>query len=206
MKLVLFSVLFSVVSLAGTKLEIPLEGFYFTDHKEVKVNVPKLNQELKKRGLAGLPEVVVVGENPEAFWKVIQKRIRAANEALGREMHFNLYDDGYGEGTLYKMTVCYRGNLTDVPDVIDSMLGNFLDPDQGILAMAAGKKKVIRDEAFKSRAGLKKRFDSEYETNLANIDRWLDYDAKSDTAVVMSDYGPQGDGTELELTEIPPCE
>ena len=190
---------------AATKLEIPLTGYYFVNNKEMTLNITKLNSELHKIGLDGLPESIVIGPNPKAFWNVIMNRLEVANKALGREMRLGIYDDNYGEGYIYKMTMCYRGDLAGVPKLIESMNGNFLNPNQGILAIAAGNTKVILDDAFKSRDGLKERFDSEYESNLRNINKWLKYDAKSLTAIVMSDYGEQGDGTELELTAIPPC-
>ncbi len=185
----------------STRLEIPLEGQYYVNNKEIKVDILKLNKELNRRGLDGLPEVVVINKKPAPYWKLIVKRVIAANAALKREMSFNLVD----YRNIYELSICYRGNIEDVPALIDAMNGNFLSEYQGILAIGAGKKKVIHDETFKSRAGLKKRFDVHYEGNLEQINRWLEYDSKSKTALVMSDYGQNGDGTELEVTEITPC-
>lgn len=196
------ALLLSSLGLSATKIEIPLEGHYYVNHREVKVNIKKLNKELSRLGLDGLPEVLVIGSNPKAFHKIIEKRVEAANEALNRDMNFNVVHDGY----IFRMQLCYRGNITDVPDLIAAMRGNFLHPDQGILAIGAGQRKVVNDEAFHSREGLKVRFDSEYEPNLPTINQWLGYKATSKKALVMSDYGPQGDGTELEATEIPPCQ
>jgi hypothetical protein len=109
------------------------------------------------------------------------------------------------EGHIYELSICYRGQVEDVPALIQAMVGNFLNAEQGILAIAAGKKKLIEDESFKSRSGLKERFGDEYEGRLTTINQWLNYDSKSKTAIVMSDFGPQGDGTELKLSKIPPC-
>ena len=103
------------------------------------------------------------------------------------------------------MTLCYRDDISGIPDLIEKLRGNFLHREEGILAIGTGRTRSIYDEAFKSRQGLKERFEGEYETNIENINKWLNYSPKSKTALVMSDYGPQGDGTELEATEIPPC-
>ncbi len=191
----------TVASAAETKLEVKLESSYFVDNKEVLVDIPALNKELNAIGLAGLPELVIISKNPKAYAAVIEKRIAAANEALGRDMRFNLIDDGY----IYNLRLCYRGPIAGVPALIEAMLGNFLREDQGILAIAAGDQRVINDEAFHSRDGLKERFDGLLETHRKEISKWLKYKKTSTTVLVMSDYGPQGDGTELEATEIPLC-
>jgi len=146
------------------------------------------------------------GKNPEAYAKLLEKRVDAANEKLGREMHFNFYNQGSGETYIFKMTLCYRGDISGIPGLIEKLRGNFLHPEEGILAIGAGQKKAVYDKAFKSRNGLKERFGDEYETNITNINKWLNYSSGSKTALVVSDYGPQGDGTELEVTEIPSCE
>jgi len=206
MKVTLFSMILSAFSFGTTRLEFKLEGYYFPQkNKMTKVNVPALNKQLKKLGLDGLPEIITVGENPEAYWRVLKDRIEAANKALDREMHFNFDHDGHGNGYFYQHAWCYRGDITGIPDRIQTMLRNFLEEEQGILAIGAGSKKVIYDDSFKSREGLKRRFEGEYQTNIENINKWLNYKKSSDTALVMSDYGPQGDGTELEATNVPPC-
>ncbi len=208
MKLLLVSLLLSASTAfaAKTTLELPLTGYYYLNNKEVKLNIPQLNKKLKAKGVAGLPEVIVIRSNPRAFHNLLTNRAQAASEALGQKLIFNVADEGYGENYLYNWeNICYRGAITEVPQLINSMLGNFLNPDQGILAIGAGSKKEIFDDAFKSREGLKQRFDSEYETNLKDINMWLGYKANSKTALVMSDLGPQGDGTELYATQIPPC-
>jgi len=188
------------------KINLPVRGYYFENNKEVVINIPKLNKELQKLGLAGIPEVVTLGKNPAAFYKVIEKRVIAANEALNREMIFNVADNGYSEGHLYQWeNACYIGDITAIPALIESLLGNFVYEDDGILAIGAGSTKVIKDEAFKSRDGLKERFQGEYETNLKEINAWLGYKKTDKTAIVMSDLGQNGDGTELYLTKIPAC-
>jgi len=190
---------------AETTLEFPLTGYYFENNKEIKIKVSKLNKELNQANLDGLPETVVVGGDPAPYWKLLLKRIRAGNEKLGREMHFYFYDSDYGEGAIYKLALCYRGKISDVPALIESMNENFLNPDQGILAIAAGKKKVINDKAFKSEKALRSRFGDDYQAVEESAKKWLNYDEKSDVALVMSDYGGNGDGTELEVNEIMPC-
>ncbi|MBI3535002.1 MAG: hypothetical protein HY072_05905 [Deltaproteobacteria bacterium] len=203
----IFLLLLSVSAYAaGTKLEISVEGYYFDDNKEFVVDIQKLNIELNHKGLDGLPETAVVGENPKAYWNVLTKRVEAANKALNCEMHFNIYDDGYGEGEIYKLTMCYRGAMSGVTKLIKTMYGNFLNPNQSVLAIACGNKKSISDKAFKSREGLKKRFGVNYKANLTNINKWLKYNKNDNTVLIMSDYGSDGDGSELEATYIPPCE
>jgi hypothetical protein len=197
----------SFTAFAGeVKIKMPVTGYYYKNNKEVKIDIPKLNKELNKLGLAGIPEVVTIGKNPAAFYKVIEKRAIAANEALGREMIFNVADNGYSEGHIHQWeNVCYIGDITAMPELVNSLRGNFVYEDDGILAVGAGSRKEIYDESFKSRDGLKERFQGEYETNLKEINAWLGYKKTSKIALIMSDYGPQGDGTELIATEIPAC-
>ena len=206
MKTILALILFNTLAFAKVSLEVPVVGYRWINHKSQNISVAKMNKELAKLGLDGIPEVVTVSQNPERFYKVLERRFEAAKERLQWDMHFNIWADGTGDNYLYKWeNVCYRGEITEVPALIKSMQGNFLNQDEGLLAFGAGPKKVIEDEAFKSSEGLKERFDSEYENLEAEIDQWLNYSSKSKTVLVMSDYGPQGDGTELEVTEIPPC-
>jgi hypothetical protein len=191
---------------ATVTIDLPVTGYYFENNREVAVDVPKLNKELNQLGLDGIPEVVTMGKNPGAFHAVILKRVQAANEKLGRNMIFNVADDGYSEGHLYQWEkACYKGNIEAIPALIKSLRGNFLYEDESVLGIRAGAKEEILDDAFKSKSGLKERFGDEYENNERTINSWLNYKKTSKTALIMSDLGPNGDGTELYKTEIPPC-
>lgn len=190
---------------AVTKIELKIGAYEFANRSIKRVDIAMLNKALKDKGLDGIPEVAEIGSNPKAFWKLLDNRLKAANSALGRDIHFDHYDDRYGGGHIYDMELCYKGPLEGVPEQVERMRGNFMNDEESVLAMAAGSKKIIIDDAFKSRQGLKDRFEDEYTTNLAEINSWLNYPRTSNKALIMSDYGVQGDGTELRATEVPAC-
>ncbi len=196
----------SAISAGSATIDLPVTGYYYENNREVPIDIPKLNKELNKLGLDGIPEVVTMGKNPGAFHAVIMKRVKAANEKLNREMVFNVADEHYSQGHVRQWEhACYKGTITGLVGLIESLRGNFLYQDESILGIRAGAGEKIFDPAFKSKAGIKKRFGDEYEPNETAIDAWLTYKKTSKTALVLSDLGEQGDGTELYATEIPPC-
>jgi hypothetical protein len=179
-----------------TTLEFDLTGVTYVNNKEVKISVPKLNKTLAQEGLAGLPERIVVSATSQPYHKVLMSRIEAANKVSKTELRFVI--DG---GFFYEFPeICYRGEASEVPEVLKSLAGTFWNADQGILAFRYGKKKLVEADQFKTDAALKKN----YEESDA-VDVWLNYDTDSDAVLLMCDLGPEGDGTELYAIPISPC-
>jgi len=196
----LASTAISMASIAEkTTLEFELQAITYVNNREVKVNIADLNRTLEQRGLSGLPEIVIVSENAKPYWKVLMKRIEDANRVVETQMLFSI-----NSGYLYEYpAVCYRGAISGVVKVIDGMSDNFLTSEQGILAIRYGKTKIIRSDEFKS----EKKLRAYYEGNAdEEVNAWLDFDEISKSVLVMSNLGPQGDGTELYATKIKPCE
>lgn len=181
----------------ATTLRFDNVGVYYQNNKEYKIDIQALNKSLKKAGLAGLPERIVVSPNAAPYGHLLLKRIEAAEKAMNEDYHF-VIENGY----LYEYpSICYRGDVADVPKIIDSMTGTFLSDEQGILAMRYQEKTIIRDDRFKSESDLKEAFDGgNHET-----ETWLNYDIDSKDLLLMSDLGAQGDTTELYARVIRPC-
>ncbi len=198
--LVLFVSIFQIIVSAeswATTLEFDLTGVFYKNNRELQIDVPKLNRSLAKKGLDGLPEKIVVGKNAKAYGKLLLNRIEAANKGATEELRF-VIDNGY----LYEYPpICYRGDATDVPAIMNGMLDTFLNSEQGILALRYGKETIIHDDRFKSKASLNEAFEGGNNETKA----WLNFDQHSRSVLVMSDLGPQGDGTELYTTYIKPC-
>ncbi len=183
---------------ARTSVEFPLKGYTFINHKEVKIDVAKLNRTLKYAGSEGLPELVIVGKYPEPFWKVLTKRIEAANKISKTELRFVIESGYYYEYP----EICYRGMAAEAVEILDAMLGNFLNEEQGVLAVRYGKTKIVKSDFFKTEKALREAYE---ENDSREVAEYLDFDGKNGDILVMSDLGPQGDGTELYATRIKVC-
>lgn len=195
LSLILGATLFAVEK---TTVEFALTGVTYVNNKEVKLDIAKLNKTLAKQGLEGLPEIIVVSQNAKAYWRVLMKRIEAANKVAATEMTFPINSGYYYEFP----ELCYRGKTEEVVGVLDGMLGSFLNDGQGVMAYRHGETQVVRVDDFKSEKALKDRYGDENENE---VKAWLKYKKTSKSVLVMSDLGAQGDGTELYATSVKPC-
>ncbi len=185
-------------ALAGIWLEYPLKATYYVKDKERSLDLAKMNTKLKAAGEKPLPEKITVGLDSAKFFEDLSKRIEAAQELWPQELTFNV-DRAY----LNDLTdICYHGNPLAVMKLLDKMSGKFFHDEQGHYAYRVGKiKKVLDDDNFGPDSELHERFPDHPET----VDDWLNYDKKSSVILVISNWGPQGDGTELLPTWIPRC-
>ncbi len=193
----LFTLLVLGASANATTLEFDVTGVYYIKNRQHKIDVEKFNASLKKLNLDGIPQRAVVNERAGPFGKLLINRIEAAEKALGQEYHF-VIEYGY----FYEFpTICYRGQNSDVPAILEAMTGTFLSDEQGILAIRYKDKTLITDDNFSSAAKLNEA----YEGGNDETEIWLNYDKRKDDVLVMSNLGPQGDGTELYATFIKAC-
>ncbi len=196
-----------------TKLEFKLKGTYYVKRLEKfkKVNLKALNKKLISLHPAELPENVElpekiqVGKNAKLYWDILVKRIEAANQVVSDKMWFNITDD---RDLREYSPICYRGKSSDVPAILKSFQngsnGNFMRGDAGLLAIRYGETIEIyhNDEVFNSEEKLKELYAAD---NADEVNDWLRYDKSSDVVLVMTDFGGQGDGTELISTFIEKC-
>jgi hypothetical protein len=196
----ILSIVISTFAFAADKTTIEFELIATTikKNKEVKVNITTLNNKLKKKGLDGLPHTIVVNSQSKPYWNKLKARIDAAQTVSQTKLYFAI-DNGY----FYQYpTLCYRGEISGVVDVIDGMQNGFMTNEQGILAIRYGDTEIKRSDEFKSEETLKEYYGEDREDEIAE---WNDFDTKSDDVLVMSNLGPQGDGTDLYATTISPC-
>ncbi|MBI1859865.1 MAG: hypothetical protein HYR96_02980 [Deltaproteobacteria bacterium] len=185
-----------------TTVEFNLTGVTFVrKNRELPLKMVNVNKKLKKKGLDGLPSWLAVNKNAIAYWKILMKRVEDANKAgiYKSELLFTI-DHGY----FYQYPpMCYRGKIEEVVPVIDGMMkDNFLTSEQGIFAIRWGSQTDIRDDSFKSEKAINEYFDGMNEEEIAE---WVNFDKRSKNVLVMSNLGPQGDGTDLYATTIKPC-
>ncbi len=191
---------FTQLSFAAEKttIEFQLRGEEYIQNSSKEFPIKFLNKELKAKGLPEFPDVVVFGKTDVPYQKKLMKDFEKANKALKREIQPNI-DNKY----FYELpTIRYRGNTSEVMGVIKALLGSVLHPEQGIQAARFGKTKIIyyKDQFFGNNAEIRKGLEENGQGKTMKI--WDNYDTKSDTVLIMSDYGPQGDGTELTATQI----
>lgn len=202
MKTLLFSsaLILSFGVSAQTTIEFPLTGEIYKGSGSVELEVKGINTELRAKKLRPLPELVVWGKSNQRQWKSLIAHVELAKKTLNKDIDVVL-DRGY----FYEFpAICYRGATSEVPEVIESLMGTVLHPDQGIQALKYGKVKVVHygSEFFENN---KERMQEMLEYNPGEVKLWLNYNKTSDTVLILSDYGPQGDGTELTATEIKRC-
>jgi len=191
----------------ATKIEFPLVATEVKEHDLIEVPLASLNEELKLRHLPGFPETAVFGKKDKPWAEKLKKRTVDAAQALHRDLH--LY--AYGTSGLYLHEVptpfCYRGKPSDVPGIVQALMGTVFHPDQGIQAVRYGKVKKVMPDFRKDFFDTVQSVREEDEENNPNeVAAWDGYDEDSDSVLIMSDLGPEGDGVELYATRIPRCE
>jgi hypothetical protein len=197
------------VGFAADKDKTTIE-FKLTGNEYVKVKgkgkfktvyLYKLNKVLRTNNLPTFKMKVVFDKGGKVKWQEIMDQLEKTNKVLKREIQL-VMDNGY----IYEFpAICYRGKTEDVPEIITSLMGSVFQDEQGIQAIRHGEKKIIYWDGFFETATAEAR--EEYTVNNPDdVAQWNNYDKKSDTVLVMSDLGPQGDGTELYSTEIKRCQ
>ena len=107
-------------------------------------------------------------------------------------------------------TMCYRGQAKDVPALIDEMMSSDESPlhrDQGIQAIRFEDTMLIFTAGQFYATTQEEDIADDYRVNQEEeIKEWESYDTyRNKDVLILSDLGPQGDGTELYLTVIKPC-
>lgn len=201
MKSLLFSagLLLSTAASAVTTLEFHLTGEIYKGMDVEEMNLNLINEELKVKKARPLPDTVVCGKDHIKSWKKLMTQVKLARKILKKEIHV-VPDHGY----LYQFpTICYRGLSSEVPEVVESLMGTILHSDQGIQGLKYGPVKVVHESNFFENS--KERLKGMLKHNPHEVKMWLNYKKSSDSVLLLSDYGAHGDGTELIATEIKRC-
>ena len=137
--------------------------------------------------------------DPTAYQKTLRENLENAKAIIPQEIFSPILSGYYYEYP----EMCYRGQPNEATRILQSMLGNFLTPEQGMIAIRYGKTIKILWNDFESDPEVRQNYIENGNEDL--LQAWDDYDKNSDDIVVLSDLGPQGDGTELYRTEIKRC-
>lgn len=184
-----------------TTIEFELTAETYTASSKKEFSLASLNKKLKAAGVKEFPKTQAFGMDSQKTWDGLMKQVKAANKALKMELH-PIFEKGY----FYEFpTMCYRGEAEDVQYVIRAMMENVLHGDQNIDGIRARDSKWIHwmSEFFETNEEMREaQMDN---GNEVEMKMWDEYDIKSQTVLVISGYGPQGDGTEMTATEIKPC-
>ena len=200
---ILASLFLSSAALAATvksSIEFNMTAEYYLNNELKKIDIPALNTSLKEKGLEELPEKVIVSADPASYQKVLSDRLENAKAIIPQEIYSPILSGYYNEYP----EICYRGKAKKASKILSSMLGNFLNGDQGVIAVRYGKTVEVLWHEFKDDPEIRQNYSDNGYDDLLND--WDNYDKNSDTIVVLSDLGPQGDGTELYSTEVKRCQ
>lgn len=178
-----------------TQIEFPLTVTELIAHKVVAVPMSSLNLDLSAHQMEKFPERAVFGKKDRALAKAIQERL----DNVGKTLQRKLYLYSYGTLGYYLHHVpqpfCYRGKASEVLTVIRALMGVVFNENEGFLGVRYGKTKkfLTHEQDFGQR--------SDQEAAV-----WDNYDTTSNAVLLMSDLGPEGDGTELYSLLIPSCQ
>lgn len=190
----------STAAAAQTTIEFKLTGEVHRSQASTKLDVTSVNQQLKKLKSPQFPEVLVWGKNSQRAWEKLIGGLKTANKALKLDIEL-IAEQGY----FYEFpAICYRGKASEVPEVIESLMGTVFHPDQDISAVKFGAVKIVHNPAtfFETNS---KRMKLLRRANPKDMKKWFSYSRGSSSVLVLSDFGPQGDGSELIATEISRC-
>lgn len=161
------------------------------------VYLPSLNTKLAQAGLPGFKPKLTFKANESAKYAKFVEQVEKAGKKLNREIE--VLDKGYLNSA---PTLCYNGKPEDVLKIVQSLTTAFHE-DMGIQGVRYKNKKVfIYDQTFENDEDIRQN----YEDNSPEaLQAWKKYKTTSDAVLILSDFGPEGDGTELFDTEIKRC-
>ncbi|MDH4466471.1 MAG: hypothetical protein QE271_00315 [Bacteriovoracaceae bacterium] len=189
-----------------SSIEFTLTGREVINHAYQEIKMASLNPELKKKNLPPFDKKLVFKKDEskkvvQAKIETIVKNLENFNQAFGRKTELYVWNAYFYE--LPKL--CYRGKIEDVKTITEQLMGTLLHPDQGIQGIKYLDKKFITypEEFFENNIDSRANYiDNGYRRA---IGAWENFDSKSEKVLILSDYGPQGDGTELTATQISRC-
>lgn len=189
---------FSVV--AADSLVVTLTARQYSEVNGWKViKLPSLNAKLKKAGLAEFPATVTLTKKDGDVWMKYVDLLETANEKLKAKYEI-LPDDNL----IYGSAICYNGATAGVLKTIEGLRGSMIHEDMGIYGYRMGKKVKITfpGNDFLDVPEMREMLTND---NPYEVRTWDNYDTSSDDVLLATNYGQQGDGTEMNVTVIKRC-
>jgi hypothetical protein len=162
------------------------------------VDLASLNDEMAEYGIS-FPASLTIGARDGARFNKVVADIAVANDKLGREIEL----DHSWDPSDY-VGLCYTGNVAAVPAVVEGLRGSMFSVYMGIQGERWQTHKVFHysgGEGDNEAEWL--RYQREEHPEIVEL--WESYDTSSDTYLMMTDGGQQGDGTEFFGVRVPRC-
>lgn len=187
-----FAVTDSLVVPLTARFLLPTDGW-----KTIKLT--SLNAKLKKAGLPLFPEKVTLTKNDGKVWMKYVEMVETVNKKFNTDLEI-LPDDNL----IRESTMCYLGTSAGVIKTLAGLTGTMIDEDMGIYGYRIGKKVEITypDNDFLDVPDRREDLTAE---NPREVKMWDNYNTKSSNVLLATNYGPQGDGTEMNITLVKPC-
>ena len=182
----------------GSVLVLDLTAREFHDRggwKDVKLNT--LNSKLERAGLPKFASSVALLKTDGPKYKVILEQLKRANEVLGRKLE--LPENGY---FVDFPKLCYSGEVASVNETVEGLRGSLFHEDMGLQGYRYQAKKTLTWPTQFNNRDVQATYRAE---SPGALKAWKDYDVRSDAVLFLSDFGPEGDGTELYATLVPRC-
>jgi hypothetical protein len=164
------------------------------------VDVAAINVALANEGLPPLPATLTLGARDDRAFMALEATLAELNARAERAIEIaQHWDPSEYRG------LCYQGPIDEVERVIEGLYGSLFSNHMGIQGVRHGatKRLYVMDHWDLSEAEWMEMMRDA--GNDADIDDWHDFDTASDDFLIMTDGGPDGDGTELFAVTIPPC-
>ena len=185
---------------AQTSIQFKLTGEVHSKKGSTPLDLGQLNQKLRKKKLKSLPESLSFTKSGSKAWQDCLKTLREANKSLKTDIELTA-DQGY----FYEFPeICYVGKASEVPDVIEALMGSVFHSEQGILAVRFNTVKIIHEpEAFME--GKPQKLKAYKVSHPEEVKAWFNFSPKDQSVVLMTDSGESSRGEELKALTIKPC-
>lgn len=164
------------------------------------MDLGQLNQQLRKKKLKTLPESLSFTKSGSKTWQECVKTVSEANKSLKTDIELTA-EQGY----FYEFPeMCYVGKASEVPEVIESLMGSVFHSEQGILAVRFNTIKIIHEPEsfFEGQAQKLKAFKLSHP---AEVKAWFNFSPKDQSVILITDSGESSRGEEISALTIKPC-
>lgn len=162
------------------------------------IKLSSLNPQLKKLNLPPFAEKVTLTAKDGKVWEKLKLQVETASKVLKKELE--ILPDG---NFVWGATMCYSGPVLDVFKTFKGLTGTMIDSDMGIYGYRIGMKTVFTfEDEFLDNEDRRAEF---AENSPTEVKAWDKYNTKSETLLLATNYGPEGDGTELNLMYVTKC-
>jgi len=192
-----------VLGAEGDKLKLNPMITTWVGDQETYQPLSSLNAAAAAYNMSQFPNRISITDNNTWILQSLSRQLSRFNLRAGTEHELTYINELMTN--LAQSQVCYEGS---VKGVIDILLTSFdqLSEKIGVYGAKANGETTIPGEVEFFQPGTEQYEGLWYGDHVRIRNEWERYPATETTMLVLSSYGQQGDGTELEVFRIPKCQ